>query len=474
MRHILLFFLLGVAGGVSVAQTLPGDRYAVDWEKTRPEILGHFTSLLRMNTSNPPGNETEAAKYLQGVLEREGIETKLLALEPNRANLVARLKGNGSKRPLLVMGHTDVVGAQKERWSVDPFAAVRQNGYIYGRGAVDDKDNATAGVMLLLLLKRLKVPLDRDVIFLAEAGEEGTTRVGIDFLVKQHWDEIAAEYALAEGGGGAVHDGEVRLLTISTTEKVPRGTRLVAHGTAGHGSRPRPDNAVARIAVAVAKVAAWQPPLRLNDTTRAYFERLAAISPPEQAYRYTHVADPKEGPAIERYFAEHDLTSNTILRTSISPTIIRAGFRNNVIPSEAEAYLDVRALPDEDMDKFREQLRKVIGDPSVEVLPSSSAPGRPANAPSRLDTEMFQAIERTQKRLYPGAVTLPIMLAGATDLAQLRAKGVQAYGFGSVTDDSGAEGGGGAHSDDERVLESAVIGLVRFLWYAALEVAASR
>jgi acetylornithine deacetylase/succinyl-diaminopimelate desuccinylase-like protein len=441
-----------------------------DWKKLRQEILDHFSALLKIDTSNPPGNETKAATYLKSVLEREGIPAQLLALEPARANLVARLKGSGAKRPILVMGHTDVVGVQKSRWSVDPFAAVRKNGYIYGRGAQDDKDNTTAALMLMLLLKRMKVPLARDVIFLAEAGEEGTTRVGIDFLVERHWSQIEAEYALAEGGSAVAEDGKVRYVTIVTTEKVPRGVRLVAHGTAGHGSRPTEDNAVVRLAAAVAKAGNWQPPMRLNDTTRTYFERLATISPPEQAERYRHIVNPARRAEIENHFAKHELGHHSILRTSISPTMITAGFRSNVIPSEAEAYLDVRALPDEDMDQFVAELRRVIADPKVDVIPPR-ATGRPASSPSRVDTEMFRALEKTQRRMYPDAITLPAMLTGATDMAQIRAKGVQAYGFGPVVENVGGLQGG-AHADDERLKENSMVQLVEFLWRAVIEVAA--
>src|SRR5687767_7176427 len=159
--------LLAVAAGL-IAQAAPPK---IDWSKVNPETLRHFTALLRIDTSNPPGNETEAANYLKNVLAGEGIPSKLLALEPARANLIARIKGNGSKRPILLMGHTDVVGVQRERWSVDPFAAVRKDGRIFGRGAIDDKDNLTAALMVTLLLKRFGVQLDRDIIFLAEAGE---------------------------------------------------------------------------------------------------------------------------------------------------------------------------------------------------------------------------------------------------------------------------------------------------------------
>jgi acetylornithine deacetylase/succinyl-diaminopimelate desuccinylase-like protein len=445
----------------AAAQTSP------DWSKIHAETLEHYTALLRIDTSNPPGNETRAAKYVQSVLEREGIAARLFALEPDRANLVARLKGAGSKRPILVMGHTDVVGVQRQKWTVDPFAAIRKDGFIYGRGAQDDKDNLTAGLMLMLLLKRAHVPLERDVIFLAEAGEEGASRVGIDFMVERHWNEIEAEYALAEGGHVASRDGKVRYVAISTTEKVPRGVRLIAHGTAGHGSRPSPDNAVVHLATAVAKIGGWQPAMRLNDATRAYFERLSTISAPEEADRYRHITDPARAPEIERYFARHELSHYSILRTSVTPTIIQAGFRSNVIPSEAEAYLDVRALPDENIDKLCAEMRRVIGDPSVEVVPPKG--GRPTASPSRIDTEMFRALEKAQRRLFPGAITIPSMLTGATDMAQLRARGVQAYGFGPIVEDAKRDKGG-AHSDDERLAVTSLEKLVEFLWYAVVEV----
>src|SRR4051794_12446994 len=248
LRALALGFLL-VCVPLAAAE-----KYSVDWSKTAPEILEKYSALIRLDTSNPPGNETRAAEYLKSVLEREGFETKSFALEPSRANLVTRLKGNGSKRPLLLMGHTDVVGVQRNKWTVDPFTAVRKDGYVYGRGSIDDKDKVAACLIVMLLLKRMNVPLDRDVIFLAEAGEEGTTTFGIDFMVNQHWKEIEAEYALTEGGGGVMLNGKPRYMGITTTEKVPRGVKLIAHGAAGHGSIPRPDNAVAHLATAVGKV----------------------------------------------------------------------------------------------------------------------------------------------------------------------------------------------------------------------------
>ena len=464
----MLRFLIAILLALP-ACCLAAERYAVDWSEVAGESLGHFTNLLRIDTRNPPGNETKAADYLQQVFEKEGLSPKQFALDPARSNLVVRIKGNGSKRPLLVMGHTDVVGVQEEKWSVAPFDAVVQDGYIFGRGALDDKDNVTAALMLMLLLKRHNVALDRDVIFLSESGEEGTTKFGIDFMIEKHWDEIEAQYCLAEGGSVTSRDGKVRYVSIATTEKVPRRIRLIARGTAGHGSVPRVDNAVSKLATAVSKLAAWQPPMRLNDTTREYFERLATISPPEQAARYNHLADPKQRPRIERYFAQHEPHHYSILRTSVVPTILKAGFRMNVIPSEAEATIDIRALPDENIDDFFAQLLGVINDPAIEIAPLLNY--RHPAPPSRMDNEMFRALEGVTQRMFPGAITLPAMLTGATDMSQLRAKGVEAYGFGPIRSEEDLSKGGGAHGDDERIAEGSVVKLVQFLWYAVLDVA---
>ena len=446
------------------------ERHAVEWQKLAPEIFEKYSALVRIDTSNPPGNETQAADYLKSVLELEGFQTKSFALDPTRANLVTRLKGNGKKRPILLMGHTDVVGVQRSNWTVDPFSAVRKDGYIYGRGTNDDKNVVTACLMVMLLLKRMNVPLDRDVIFLAEAGEEGTTQVGIDFMVNQHWNEIEAEYAITEGGGGVARNGNPLFVSITTTEKVSRGAKLVAHGSAGHGSVPRPDNAISHLAVAVGKLAAWQPPMRLNDTTRAYFERLATISKPAEAYRYSQLANPAKSAEIQSYFAVNELQHNSILRTSVVPTMLIAGFRSNVIPSQAEATLDIRALPDEDMATFYSEMKRVINDASVEVVPVKG--GRPAGKPSSMDSDLFRAMENAAKKTYPGAITLPGMLTGATDMAQLRAKGVNAYGFGPVIEEKD-QSANGAHSDDERLQETALYKMVQFLWNAVTEVSAA-
>jgi acetylornithine deacetylase/succinyl-diaminopimelate desuccinylase-like protein len=464
MRELAIFLV--------AASLFAGDRIVFDWNKIDPEILDHYLALIRIDTSSPPGNETQAVDYLKRVLDREGIAYEVFALEPAHANLVARIKGNGSKPPVIVMGHLDVVGVQRDKWSVDPFSALRKDGFIYGRGSNDDKDNVTASLMTLVLLNRFHVPLDRDVIFIAESGEEGNHRVGIDFLVNQHWDSISAEYALAEGGYASSRNGKVRFVEVTTTEKVPRTTRLIAHGVAGHGSRPRPDNAVIHLAAAVEKIGKWEPPMRLNDTTRTYFERLATISTPQEAARYNHVGDAKRTSEIQHYFARNELGHYSMLRTSIVPTVIKIGFRQNVIPSEGEATIDVRALPDEDMPKFYDHMRHIINDPQIEVVEMTSGL-RPASPPSRLDTEMFHALEAVTSRMFPGAITLPSMLTGATDMAQLREKGVQSYGIGPIVDERSRDVGA-AHTDDERLAEDSLYKLVEFQMNAVLEIAASK
>lgn len=438
-----------------------------DWSAIHDETLKYFTDVLRMDTSNPPGNETQVADYVKAVCEKEHIPVRLVARDPARANVIARLKGTGAGRPILILGHSDVVGVQREKWSVDPFAAIRKGGYIWGRGTTDDKDNLTASLMVLLMLNRQHIALKRDVIFVSEAGEEGNSEFGINYLVEQHWPEIDAEFALAEGGYMFVRPNARTYVEVTTTEKAPRTLRLIAHGVAGHGSEPVPDNAVLRLAAAVAKLADWQPPARLNDTTRAYFERMASVNP-AQADRYLHVADPQRAAEIERYFYLNEPANYSVMRSTITPTILKAGFRSNVIPSEAEATLDLRILPDEDLPALIEKLRGVIHDPNVQIAGPVGS-GRPVGPPSRLDTPMFHALEHAAVRLFPDAVTVPSMMTGASDGAQLRAKGVQVYGIGGIS-----TGGplSGAHSDDEHISEEGLMKLVQYTWYAVNEVAA--
>jgi acetylornithine deacetylase/succinyl-diaminopimelate desuccinylase-like protein len=435
-----------------------------DWKAVEDETMRHFQALLRLDTSNPPGNEDLAAQYVKQVLDAAGIPATIVATDPKRSNVIARLKGSGRKRPLLLMGHTDVVTVDPKKWTFPPFSATRDGGYVYGRGTVDDKDNLTAALMTMLLLKRQNVPLDRDVIFLAEAGEEGSTNVGIDFVVRDHLAEVDAEYCLAEGGGVTRKGGSVAFATVQTLEKIPRRIELVAGGVAGHGSVPLKTNPIVHLAGAVARIGEWRPEIRLNETTAAYFKRLAQISPPDTAKYYRDVlsSDAKVRQAADDWLFEHEPRHSSMLRTSASPNIMAGGYRFNVIPSQATATIDVRLLPDEDQDAFLEQVKKVVNDPAVEVRYPVAAT-RPGGMEARLDSEAFKAIEAAVTRVY-NTVTVPTMSTGATDMAQLRGKGIQCFGIGPATDFEDGPKGFGAHSDQERLLEAELHRFVRFNW----------
>lgn len=438
-----------------------------DWAAVEAETLEHFQTLLRMDTSDPPGNEKPAADYLQRVLEREGIAVQVFTREAHRPNVVARLAGSGAKRPLLIMAHTDVVNVDPAKWTHPPFGAVRDGGYIYGRGTLDDKDNVTAALMTMLLLKRAGTALDRDVIFLAEAGEEGNTPMGIELMVNEHFAAIDAEYCLAEGGGVVRRNGAVRYASVQTGEKIPNGIDLIARGPSGHGSVPLQTNAIAHLARAIAAVTDWQPPVVLNATTRAYFTRLAEISEPSVARRYRDLVgnDARAAAAADEWLRANEPSHASMLRTSISPNIVRGGYRNNVIPSEARATLDVRMRPDESFDGFIAEVRRVVNDPAVDVVFNGWPPsttGKPRGGGlSRIDNEAFAVIESAIAEHYE-TTTLPTMIPAATDMAFLRAKGMQCYGIGPAVDEEDGPKGFGAHSDQERILEVELHRFVRF------------
>lgn len=440
----------------------------IDWEKQKTETLKHYRNLIRIDTR--AGKETKAVEYIRQVLEAEGIPTKTFAQDPARANLVARLKGNGSKRPLLILAHTDVVGVQPEKWPVDPFGAVLKDGYVWGRGSVDDKPVLTANLLVMLLLKRNHVVLDRDVIFLAESGEEADTAgVGINFMVREHYAEIDAEYSLTEGGGATIEGNKVVRMDIGTAEKVPARVRLVATGTSGHGSVPRLDNALIHLGGATEKVGTWQTPMRLNDTTRTYFEKLATMSTPDKAAIYNGLLNPQKAEASQHYLQENEPQAYSMLRTSVVPTMFKAGVGPNVIPSEAEATLDIRALPDENIANFYAEMGKIINDPEVKIVPLPAT--RPFSPATRLDTEMYRVLERVSKQMYPDATVIPSMSTGASDKAQLRAKGQQSYGIGPAGT-LGDRLNYGAHSDVERLAETSIYPFVEFVWNVVNEIAA--
>ncbi len=468
MKRLVACFMVPLSLTFLAQAPVLAQRSESDLAAFEAETLRHFQALLRFDTSDPPGIERPAAEYIRDVLEAEGIAVQMFATDDDRPNLVARLRGSGAKPPLLIMGHTDTVNVDPEKWTYPPFSGTLADGYIYSRGTVDDKDNVVAGMMVMLELARREVALERDVIFLAESGEEGSTQYGIEFMVDNHLDQIEAEYCLAEGGSVTRVSGAVRYASVETVEKIPYRVELVARGVAGHGSVPLKTNAVAHLSKAIAAIADWRSPIRLNETTSEYFRRLAAISEPEAAARYLQVLDPETASAADEHFLEHEPRHASMIRSSLSPTIIEAGYRINIIPSDASGSVDLRALPDEDIAAFLDEIRRVIDDPAVEVS-LGQRNLRPPGA-SRLDTEAFHTIEANISKHYD-TVTLPVMATGATDMAYLRAKGIECYGIGPAIDREDGPKGFGAHSDQERILEDELHRFVQFMWDVIVDLA---
>jgi acetylornithine deacetylase/succinyl-diaminopimelate desuccinylase-like protein len=463
-RFLVSLLLVLLTADAGFAQNSGGPP-ALNEAQAQVEAARFLADLIRIDSQDPPGNESKVASYLQGVLKDAGIDSELLQTVPGRDSLVARLKGDGSKRPLLLMAHEDVVPVDRSGWTVDPFAAMERDGVLYGRGASDDKAMLAANLEVVLQLKRLQVPLARDVIFLAEASEEMSSAAGMSKVVERYWDKLDCEFALNEGGGSLLENGKIKYMAVATSEKLPRGAKLEATGSSGHGSVPRLDNAVVHLSAAVAKVGAWETPSRLNETTREFFQRLASISPPEEAAWYRDILNPK----VQEQLKVKKPQYYSMLRTSVVPTMLSAGIKSNVIPPSAEATLDIRALPDEDLPKFRELLAKVINDPQVKVVAEDTTYSMVAAPVSRLHTEMFDALERAQKDVAPDSLTLPIMTTGATDSSFLRAKGVQAYGIGMPKTEEESRT---VHGNDERI-EIKQLGLfVRYEFAAVRSVVA--
>lgn len=463
MRVRNLFTGVGLAAALAVGGArLHAQAATPDWKSLEAETLRHFQAILRLDTSNPPGNEYLVTDYLKSVLEAEGIPVQIFASDPKRPNLVARLKGSGRKPPLLYMGHTDVVTVDPKKWTFPPFSATRDGGYIYGRGSIDDKPHVVAGLMALLTLKRANAALDRDVIFLAESGEEGSSGVGIGYMVAEHFPEIQAEYCFAEGGNVTRVNGGVKFAAIQAQEKVSRGIELVATGPSGHGSAPLAGMAIVELSKAVAALGTWRVPFLFNDTTREFFRLMATVSSPEDAARYRAVlgTDKAAADAAHDRFQKNEPRYASMLHTSISPTIISGGYRSNVIPSEAKATLDVRMMPEEDPAAFLAAVQAVINNPNV-VARYTSNTSRPVPPPARLDSEAFKVIQSAVARNYD-TVAIPMMGTGATDMAQVRNRGVQCFGIGPAADLEDAPKGFGAHSDQERIIEAEIHRFVRF------------
>jgi acetylornithine deacetylase/succinyl-diaminopimelate desuccinylase-like protein len=423
-----------------------------DWSLVRQETVRHLQAMIRMNTVNPPGNELQVARYLDSTLKAEGIETHLFEPTPGRGALVARLKGNGGKRPVLIMGHMDVVGVERAHWSVDPFAGEVKGDYLYGRGAIDDKGMLAANLETMLLLKRNVVDkggsLSRDVIFVANSDEEQSGEWGMGWLIANHPELIRAEFALNEGGRVRIVGGKRLYVAVQNTEKVPHTVTLTAHGPGGHASVPLAGNAILRLGRALARISDYREPVRVNPTTREFFSRLASVwQNRDERVAMADVASPdprrqQRGARVLGRTAVFD----AVLRNGISATIVQGGIRSNVIPTDATATLNVRTLPGQSIDGVVKRLERVVNDSLVELKITSRGTDAPA---SDFNSPMFAAIREAASALDASLTTVPYLSTGATDSARLRAWGMQAFGllpFPLNQDDEER-----MHGNDERV-----------------------
>ena len=444
----------------------PGD---ADWKALGDEATGLLSQYIRINTTNPPGNEIAAARWLADMLRRDGIESRIFEPTPGKANLYARLAGDGSARPVILLNHMDVVLASPEYWSVDPFSGVIKNGYIWGRGALDMKGEAIAQLMTMLILKRAHIPLKRDIIFLATSDEEIGAGVGAAWIVEHQADLIRnAEFLLNEGGlTRSDSHGGVEYYGIGTTEKSPFWLDATARGTAGHGSRPTPDNPVHRLVRALNKIADWQTPLIVTPTVERSFRDLSTIERDSTMRRRLGDirAALKDSNAVRAITA--DLTYNALLRNTISITGLKGSDKTNVIPPVATAALDVRLLPGQDPAAFLADLVRVVGDTAVTFRPQG--PNWPATE-SPTETEMFRAITAVAHARHPNALVTTLMLAGFTDSHYFRKLGIASYGLGPFPLSQGDSRG--VHGNDERVSLDALRFGVRFYYDLVSRVAA--
>jgi acetylornithine deacetylase/succinyl-diaminopimelate desuccinylase-like protein len=455
-RVCALVIVLAALGGAADDNRPLGDR-------TRQ----YLTDLVRLDTSNPPGNETRVAEYLKQVADAHGIYAELQGSDPRRMNFIARLKGSGKGRPLLLMAHSDVVPAERSQWTVDPFSAENRGGFLYGRGTQDDKSLLAAELAVMVELKRRNIKLGRDLILLAESDEEaGST--GIEWMIKNKYSLIDSEFALNEGGFILETKDGPRVFHIQTTEKIPMRIILTAKGVAADGAIPRADDPVTHIAAAVAKLSQADQPVRINPTTRRYFRELARI--PEYSWLdgiRRKLEDASTAQAAADQIRAHDPDLGALLRTTVAATMLRAGSQINVIPNSAEARLDVRRMPGETNEEVLARFKAIVNDPAVEI---ALAPGQqmPAAEPSAVTTVLYHSMERAIGRLYPHDVMVPFMSRGATDSSYLRARGTAVYGVPVFLRETGE---GRSHGNDERIAPKVLEDGVELLWQMVLETA---
>jgi len=441
----------------SIATILPAQERSAQ-DRLAREI---YEQLVNINTS-PAEGTTRAAEAMAKRLLDAGFpaaDVRVLGAQPNQRNLVARLRGSGAARPILLLAHLDVVDARREDWSVDPFVFLEKDGYFYGRGTTDDKAQGAIWVATLIRLKQEGVVPNRDLIVALTADEEGGSNAnGVDWLLKNHRELIDAEYCLNEGGGGQIKDGRKIVNEVQAAEKHYATFLLEVTNKGGHSSLPEKDNAIYRLAQAVSKLSDYEFPIHLTEVTRAFFERSAPVVGGKEGADMKAVTAGKPDPVAAARLSKTALY-NALLRTTCIPTRLEAGHAENALPQLARATVNCRVVPGEDPGEVRATLARLVNDPAVKVTPSATtAPVSPA---SPLTPDLMQAIERVTGELFPGVPVIPVMSTGATDGAFLRTAGIPTYGVSGIFEDIDDVR---AHGRDERLGVSAFYEAREFLY----------
>jgi len=409
-----------------------------------------FRELVEINTVTATGDTLKAAQAMADRLKAAGFaeaDVRVLSPAPRKGNLVARLRGTGARKPILLLAHLDVVEARPEDWSFDPFKFLEKDGYFYGRGTGDDKYMAAAFVANLIRYKQEGFRPERDIIVALETDEEilDANSMGIRWLLKEHRDLIDAEFALNEGGGVGLLNGKPLLNSFQTSEKVSVSYRLEVKNPGGHSSLPRKDNAIYRLANGLARLARFDFPFKLNETTRGYFERSAALVAPQLAADMRAIVAPNpDAAAVER--VAQLVNYNAVMRTTCVATMLEGGHAVNALPQVARATVNCRVLPGESFDEVRATLTRVLDDDQITVTQTSNPVPSP---PSPLNPEILRVVERLSAEFWPGIPVIPTMLAAATDGSTLRNAGIPTYGHSGLAGDVSDVR---AHGKDERVL----------------------
>jgi acetylornithine deacetylase/succinyl-diaminopimelate desuccinylase-like protein len=402
--------------------------------------------LIEINTTDSVGSTTRAAEAMAARLKAAGFadsDMQVLGPDPRKGNLVVRLRGTRARRPILLLAHLDVVEARREDWSFDPFTFLERDGYYYGRGTSDMKDMAAAWVANLIRYRREGFTPSRDIIVALTADEEGGAFNGVDWLIRNHRDLIDAEYCLNEGGGGQIHNGRYTVLNVQAAEKVYLSFALVSKNPGGHSSLPVKDNAIYHLAGALSRLARFDFPVRLNEVTRAYFDRMSRVEKGQLAADLKAVTARTPDPAAVTRLSRVAYY-NALMRTTCVATELEGGHAENALPQTARAVVNCRLLPDESPSAVQQTLSRTVADTKVSVAPI----GEPDLAPaSPLNPGMMRGVEGVTSAMWPGVPVVPVMGTGATDGRILRRAGIPTYGLGAFENIEDNR----SHGKDERI-----------------------